>query len=462
MDEMGGGLLDTIAAIATPVGTGGIAIVRISGDSAFAIAGKMVRLRKSMALEEMDSWSIALGDVVEESTGRVVDECIVLAMRSPRSYTGEHVVEIQCHGGQVVAEKVLSLAFKLGARPAQPGEFTKRAFINGRITLDEAEAVLDMVTSSSEAALFQAARRLRGELGAMVERWESRIVDLLALIQGAIDFPETIDAGRSEILALLKCLRDEINAVVERAPLGLALTHGVEVCLVGRPNVGKSSLFNALLSRDRAIVTDIPGTTRDVLRETTEWYGLPVVLLDTAGLRETQEVVEALGVERAQAAAVESHVILYVLDDTQGIGPEDMKWLNKWRDRNCLAVVTKTDLNQRRVDVAQLEDICGDKWVRVSGATGFGIEDLKRKVQAMYAGVGDPEALAPGSARQVDCLERALEGIEAAIDYLYQGWTDDVIVLVLEEAAGALMELTGRKVSGETLDRIFSRFCVGK
>src|SRR5690606_30018830 len=249
---MGGGLLDPIAAIATPVGTGGIAIVRISGDSAFAIAGKMVRLRKSMALEEMDSWSIALGDVVEESTGRVVDECIVLAMRSPRSYTGEHVVEIQCHGGQVVAEKVLSLAFKLGARPAQPGEFTKRAFINGRITLDEAEAVLDMVTSSSEAALFQAARRLRGELGAMVERWESRIVDLLALIQGAIDFPETIDAGRSEILALLKCLRDEINAVVERAPLGLALTHGVEVCLVGRPNVGKSSLFNALLSRDRA------------------------------------------------------------------------------------------------------------------------------------------------------------------------------------------------------------------
>lgn len=456
------GLMDTIAAIATPVGTGGIAIVRLSGPDAFAIAGRMIKLRKGTALEEMKSWSMALGDVLEQASGRLIDECIVLVMKACRSYTGEHVVEIQCHGGTVVAEKVLSLAFKLGARPAGPGEFTKRAFINGRITLDEAEAVLDIVTSSSEAALFQAGRRLKGELGAMVSRWEGQIVDLLALLQGAIDFPETIEAERSEIQGMLEGLKNDITAVLERAPLGLALSQGVEVCLVGRPNVGKSSLFNALLSRDRAIVTDVPGTTRDVLRETTEWYGLPVVLLDTAGLRETGEVVEALGVERAQTAATESNVILYVLDDTQGICAEDVKWLDKWQGRNCLAVVTKTDLNKRQVDIEQLEQICGDSWVYVSGATRFGVEDLKKKVQSMFAGVGDPEALAPGSARQVDCLERALDEIEAAIEYLNQGWTDDVIALALEAAAGALMELTGKQVSGETLDRIFSRFCVGK
>lgn len=462
MDEIQGQLMDTIAAIATPLGTGGIAIVRLSGAAAFEIAGRMVRLRKGTALEQMKDRSMALGDVFEAGTGRIVDECIVLAMKGPRSYTGEDVVEIQCHGGPVVAEKVLSLAFRLGARPAQPGEFTKRAFINGRMTLDEAEAVLDIVTSSSEAALFHAGRRLRGELGAMVGQWEAQIVDLLALLQGAIDFPETIEADRSEILGLLGGLQNDIGEVLERAPLGLALSQGVEVCLVGRSNVGKSSLFNALLSRDRAIVTDIPGTTRDVLRESTEWYGLPVVLLDTAGLRETQEVVEALGVERAQTAAVESHVILYVLDDTQGISGEDVEWLKKWQSRNCLAVITKTDLDKAQVDVRQIEQICGDRWVRVSGATGFGIEDLKKEVQSMYASLGDPEALAPGSARQVDCLERALDGIEAAIEYLNQGWTDDVIVLALEEAAGSLMELTGKKVSGETLDRIFSRFCVGK
>lgn len=177
--------------------------------------------------------------------------------------------------------------------------------------------------------------------------------------------------------------------MLERAPLGLALSQGVEACLVGRPNVGKSSLFNALLSRDRAIVTDIPGATRDVLRETTEWYGLPVVLLDTAGLRQTGEVVEALGVERARTAAAESNVILYVLDDTQGIYPEDVEWLERWRDRNCLAVVTKTDLDKRRVDLGRLKRICGDRWVRVSGATGFGVEDLKKKVQSMYVGRGD-------------------------------------------------------------------------
>lgn len=455
-------MMDTIAAIATPVGTGGISIVRLSGHDALAIAGRMIRLRKGTPVGKMRSWSVALGEVVDEDGDRTIDECIVVVMKGPRSYTGEDVVEIQCHGGPAVAEKVLSLAFRLGARPAQPGEFTRRAFINGRISLDEAEAVLNIVTSSSEAALFQASRRLRGELGALVGQWEDRIVDLLAVIQGAIDFPETIEADRNELLDRLEGLHREISAVLERAPLGLALSQGVEACLVGRPNVGKSSLFNALLSRDRAIVTDIPGATRDVLRETTEWYGLPVVLLDTAGLRQTGEVVEALGVERARTAAAESNVILYVLDDTQGIYPEDVEWLERWRDRNCLAVVTKTDLDKRRVDLGRLKRICGDRWVRVSGATGFGVEDLKKKVQSMYVGRGDPEALAPGSARQVDCLRRALEETETAIGYLEEGWTDEVIALALEGAASALMELTGKQVSSETLDRIFSRFCVGK
>ncbi len=453
---------DTIGAIASPVGTGGIAIVRLSGADALRIAGRMIRLKRRGSVPAMKSWSMALADVLDMGSGRVVDECIVLAMRAPRSYTGEDVVEIQCHGGVVVAEKVLSLAFRLGARPALSGEFTKRAFINGRITLDEAEAVLDIVTSASEESLFQAGRRLKGELGSMVEKWETQIVDLLALLQGSIDFPETIEADKSDIQDLLAGLSHDIGAVLERAPLGLALSQGVEVCLVGRPNVGKSSLFNALLARERAIVTDIPGTTRDVLREPTEWYGLPVALLDTAGLRETEEVVEALGVERAQTAAVESNVILYVLDDTQGICDEDVQWLSKWQNRNCLAVVTKVDLMKQQVDLKLLRDICQDRWVRASGATGFGIEGLKKKVQSMFASLGDPEALAPGSARQVDCLGRALGEIQRALGYLNQGWTDDVIVLALEEAAGSLMELTGKKVSGETLDRIFSRFCVGK
>ncbi len=453
---------DTIAAIASPIGVGGIAIVRLSGAEALKISSNMIKLKRNIDIDALDTWSIALADVIDFDAGCVIDESIILVMKKPRSYTGEDVVEIQCHGGLLIAEKILDLVLKSGARLAAPGEFTKRAFINGRITLDEAEAVMEIVTASSEESLQQAGRRLKGELGSVVEKCEMQIVDLLAMLQGAIDFPETIDMDRQQILDLLSALGKDIQQVLEQAPLGLALSQGVEVCLIGRPNVGKSSLFNALLTKDRAIVTDIPGTTRDVLKELTQWYGLPVALLDTAGLRQTGEVVEALGVERAQTAAAESHVILYVLDDTQPITFEDEQWLNRWQDRKCLAVVTKVDLGERQVNLKQLDQICPGRWVKVSGTTGFGTEDLKKKVQRMFVGLGNPEVLAPGSARQVNCLERAYSGITDALEYLNAGWTDEIVVLALEQAANALMELTGKKVSSETLDRIFSRFCVGK
>lgn len=454
---------ETIGAIASPMGTGGIAIVRLSGGNSVSIVDKMIRLRKRRGtLHSMGSWSMALADIVDTDAGTTIDEAVVLLMKGPRSYTGEDVVEIQCHGGMLVAEKVLNIAFRLGVRAAMPGEFTRRAFLNGRITLDEAEAVLDVINSASEASLSQAGRRLKGELGAMVERWESLIIDILALLQGSMDFPENIESEHSRIEALLRELSRDVGAVLAKAPLGLALSGGVEVCLVGRPNVGKSSLFNALLSRERAIVTDIPGTTRDVLSERTQWYGLPVVLLDTAGLRQTREVVEAMGVERAKSAAQESNVILYVLDDTEGILEEDREWLTRWQDRYCVAVVTKGDLGKGKIDAGELDHVSRGDWVRVSSVTGEGLEELKRRVQYMFTSLGDPEVLAPGSARQVDCLERALNGIRRALDDLSLGWTDDVVVLSLEEAARALMELTGKVVSNETLDRIFSRFCVGK
>ena len=454
---------ETIGAIASPMGTGGIAIVRLSGGNSVSIADKMIRLRRrGGTLDSMASWSMALADIVDTDAGTTIDEAVVLLMKGPRSYTGEDVVEIQCHGGMLVAEKVMNIAFRLGVRAAMPGEFTRRAFLNGRITLDEAEAVLDVINSASEASLSQAGRRLKGELGAMVERWESLIIDILALLQGSMDFPENIESEHSRIEALLTELSRDIGAVLAKAPLGLALSGGVEVCLVGRPNVGKSSLFNALLSRERAIVTDIPGTTRDVLSERTQWYGLPVVLLDTAGLRQTREVVEAMGVERAKSAAQESNVILYVLDDTEGILEEDREWLTRWQDRYCVAVVTKGDLGKGKIDAGELDHVSRGDWVRVSSVTGEGLEELKKRVQYMFTSLGDPEVLAPGSARQVDCLERALNGIRRALDDLSLGWTDDVVVLSLEEAARALMELTGKVVSNETLDRIFSRFCVGK
>ncbi len=455
---------ETIGAIATPMGTGGIAICRLSGKESLDICDQMVRLRSGKRVKHMPTWSMGLGDILDPVTGVVLDEGIVLVMKGPRSYTGEDVVEMQCHGGMLVAQKVLSVAYHLGAKPAEPGEFTKRAFLNGRITLDEAEAVLDVVTSASEASLYHAGRRLKGEFGALVETWESLLVDVLALLEGPIDFPESIDleGERERARGILEGLAEEVGGTLDRAPLGLALSGGVDVCLVGRPNVGKSSLFNALLSRDRAIVTDVPGTTRDVISERTEWYGLPIVLLDTAGLRPTQEVVEAMGVERAKSAAQEANVVLYILDDTEEVSDEDLAWIDSWTDRFCIAVVTKADLGQNKIDIRLLEEKLGSRWVKVSSVTKEGIEDLKEMVQGIFTSLADPEAILPGSARQVDCLRRAYGHVNEALEYMAEGWTDDVIVLCVEQGAEALMELTGKKVSDATLDRIFSQFCVGK
>jgi tRNA modification GTPase len=455
---------DTIAAIATPAGIGGISIVRLSGADALSIGSRIVRLRRRRRLPAGRGWSLALGEAVDPSTGEAMGQVIVLVMRAPSSYTGEDVLEIQCYGGRLVTEKILGLALQCGARPAEAGEFTRRAFLSGRISLEQAEAVLDLVNAPSEASLAEAGRRLKGELGSRIRDWEERLFRLLAYLQGAADFPEDVESGLPQAVKELEAVRDEVRGLLARAPLGLALAGGIEVCLVGRPNAGKSSLFNALLRQDRAIVTEVPGTTRDVLRERTEWSGLPVVLLDTAGLRETLEVVEAMGVERARSAAAEAEVIVYLVDDTVGFTEEDARWISRWRDRKLLVVVSKVDVGAGR---ARPRDIEGlglplSRQVRVSCVTGEGLEQVEEIVAAWFSRGGAVEGAVPGSARQVDCLRRAEGSVSQALAQAGAGWTEDVLVLCVEEAARALAELTGKRVSEEALNQVFSRFCVGK
>ena len=453
---------DTIAAIATPPGTGGISIVRISGAGALAVGDKIIRLRNGRAVSRVRSWSLSLGDVTDPDTGEVVDEAVAVVMRAPRSYTGEDVLEIQCHGGRLVTEKVLELVLANGARPAGPGEFTRRAYLSGRITLEEAEAVLDLINAPSEASLREAGQRLRGELGSMVRAWEGRLYEVLAVLQGGEDFPEDVSDVTEKAMEDLRSLHGEIQAVLSRAPLGMALVSGIEVCLVGRPNAGKSSIFNALLGQERAIVTDVPGTTRDVLRERTLWGGLPVVLLDTAGLRQTHEIVEAIGVEKAESAASEAEVILYVVDDTVGLSPEDREWISRWRGRKLLVLVNKCDLGVGRVSADDIREFLGADWLRVSGVTGQGVERIKERVCSWFAEGGLPESALPGPARQVDCLRRASEAIGTALRDRQGGWTEDVMVMSLEEAAKTLSEISGKNVPEEVLDQVFSKFCVGK
>lgn len=460
-DSSAGEPEDTIAAIATPLGTGGIAIIRVSGKRALEVAGGFIRLRQAGRPSELRSWSAALGVAVDPQTGREVDEVIALVMRGPRSYTGEDVMEVQCHGGRLVAEKILSLALSCGARPACPGEFTRRAYLCGRITLDQAEAILDLVEAPSEASLLEAGRRLKGELGQLIRAWEGRVLGALAALLAAADFPEDVGDQSSDAFRELAAVRSEIGDLLARSPLGLALASGIEVCLVGRPNVGKSSLFNALLGRDRAIVTEVPGTTRDVLRERTEWSSLPIILLDTAGLRDTSEVVEAIGVDRAREAASGSEVILYVMDDSAPLSAEDLSWIALWRGRRLIVVVNKADLGAGLVSEAQLRELVGDNWVKVSTVTKEGLERLREAVVGWFA-ESHPEGALPGSARQVDCLRRAEAALSTALGTQAEGWTEDVVVLGVESAAAALAELTGKRVSDEALDQVLSRFCVGK
>lgn len=453
---------DTIAAIATPTGTGGVAIVRISGPDAVKVAESFVVLGKGR-LSTLQDRRVVLGSLVDAGKN-VFDEALIVLMRAPRSFTGDDTVEIQCHGGRLVTEKVLSMALQMGARQAERGEFTRRAFLSGRISLEEAEAVLDIVEARSEEALTQAGRRLRGELGRLVEAWESRILDVLAELQGAADFPEDISGREEQVFGELRLLARDLEDFVTRAPLGLALSGGIQVCLVGRPNVGKSSLFNALLREERAIVTSVPGTTRDVLRENTEWHGLPVTLLDTAGLRSTEEVIEAIGVERAVSSAREAEVILYVVDDSRGILEEDLRWLEKWKGRRVALIANKVDLGIGRAREF-LEGHAGlavGAFLEVSSLTGQGLDELKQAVAGFFVHGSGTTSVVPGSARQVDCVRRALSAVSRALTELEEGWTDDVASLSIEESARALAELTGKDVTEAALDRVFQRFCVGK
>lgn len=454
---------DTIAAISTPRGAGGIAVVRVSGPQAIRIAGSVIRLKRPAPLESVKPWSARLGTVACEG-GPLVDQVIVLVMRKPRSYTGEDMVEVQCHGGLLVSQKVLLALLNAGARHAEPGEFTKRAFLNGRITLEEAEAVFDVVSAPTEASLREAGRRLRGELGSKVEAWEERLYGALAALHASADFPEEVGDMTDDAFGEVAAVHREIAQVLDRAPLGLALANGVEVCLVGAPNSGKSSLFNALIAADRAIVSEVPGTTRDVLRERAEWNGLPVVLLDTAGLRPTEDVVEMIGVERAERAASQSEVILYVVDDTVGITDEDRKWVSKWlgEGRRMLVVVSKVDAREGKVDLCELDGMTGGSRVMASSVTGQGLEEIKARVTSWFDPGEGLESVVPGSARQVDCLRRAAAFLDEALERLHAGWSEDVIVVCIEEGVRALSEITGKNVTEETLAQVFSRFCVGK
>ncbi len=453
-----GSQIDTIAAIATPPGEGALAVLRLSGKQALCIADSVFQSPSGRKPSEVPSHTVHYGHVVRE--GKIIDEVLLTVFRSPRTFTTEDTVEISGHGGPLVARLVLETLLAAGARLAEPGEFTQRAFLHGRLDLAQAEAVVDLIHARTELALESAHGQLAGRLSEAVQSVRDQLLHVLAHIEAHLDFPDEDIAPHSEaeMVGRISEARQALEELLRTAPEGQVLRQGLRTAILGRPNAGKSSLMNRLLGQDRTIVSPIPGTTRDTVEETANLGGVPVTLIDTAGLRATDDPVEAEGVRRSEAAAREADLILLVIDGSRALEPSDLEQWERHRQRPNLVLLNKCDL-------PVLAEVPTDmKFIRISGMTGEGMETLKESIRE-FVWSGErrwtPSSVAI-SARHADALRRTLEGADRTLDTLQGGIGLELAAFELRGALGAVGEIVGETTTDDLLDSIFSQFCLGK
>ena len=461
--EPGDPFQDTIAAIATPPGEGGIGIVRLSGPDALEVASRVFSPSSSADPRQCASHTIHHGHVVEPDTGAVIDEAILLLMRAPRSYTGEDVVELHGHGGRVPVQAILNAVLRHGARPALAGEFTRRAFLNGRLDLAQAEAVLEVVRARTEAGLAAAVRQLRGGLSEQVDGLRAELLSVLASLEASVDFPEEgLDfPAVGELEKRIYRIEEGVGVLVQKARDGRLLREGATVVIAGRPNVGKSSLLNALLGRERAIVSVVPGTTRDTVEEELEIRGFPIRLIDTAGLREEpQDPIEMEGLHRTREALGRADLTIVVVDGSEPIAPVDLKAWSESPQPRILAV-NKSDL-EPAVLSAVYQDRFGVEPLSTSALTRQGVEGLRSEISRLLGGDAAGEAIMMVGPRHREALERAERQLERARGCLGEGISVELAALDVRGALCALGEIVGETVTEEILDQIFRDFCIGK
>ncbi|MBL3716012.1 tRNA uridine-5-carboxymethylaminomethyl(34) synthesis GTPase MnmE [Lactococcus garvieae] len=448
---------DTIAAISTPLGEGAIAIVRLSGSDAIPIAKKVFQGKN---LDKVASHTINYGHIFDED--RLVDEVMLSVMRAPKTFTREDLVEINTHGGIAVTQEILQLLLRSGARLAEPGEFTKRAFLNGRIDLAQAESVMDLIRAKTDQAANIAVKQLDGSLSNLINNVRQEILESLAQVEVNIDYPEYDDVETMTSQMLLEKtahFEQLLETLLATAKRGKILREGLRTAIIGRPNVGKSSLLNQLLREEKAIVTDIAGTTRDVITEFANIGGVPLELIDTAGIRETEDVVEKIGVERSQKALEEADLVLLVLDASSPLTPKDLELLELSSSTNRIVLLNKTDLPEK----IELEKLPADS-IRISALKNENLDAVEKQIRALFFSgeIEAKDATTLSNARHIGLVEQALDALKEANRGLAMGLPVDLIQVDVTRCWQLLGEITGEAAPDELITQLFSQFCLGK
>ncbi|AYV68739.1 MULTISPECIES: tRNA uridine-5-carboxymethylaminomethyl(34) synthesis GTPase MnmE [Niallia] len=459
--------LDTIAAISTPMGEGAIAIVRLSGPDSIKIADKLFKSIGNKKLSEVATHTIHYGHIMDPATNEVVEEVMVSLMRGPKTFTKEDVVEINCHGGLASVNRLLQLTTSHGARIAEPGEFTKRAFLNGRIDLSQAEAVMDLIRAKTDRAMNVALGQMEGRLSKLIKHLRQEILETLAQVEVNIDYPEYDDVEEMTQQVMFeksKYIKTEIEKLLQTSQQGKILREGLATVIVGRPNVGKSSLLNSLVQENKAIVTDIPGTTRDVIEEYVNVRGVPLRLLDTAGIRETEDIVERIGVEKSRKVLREADLILLVLNYADDLTEEDKNIFKATEGMDFIVIVNKTDLPQK-IDLEKVKELAGNrKVITTSLVEENGVDQLEEAISSLFfeGSIEASDMTYVSNSRHISLLNQALNAISDAIVGAETGTPIDIVQIDLTRTWEILGEIIGESVHESLINQLFSQFCLGK
>ena len=454
---------DTIAAISTAMTDSGIGIVRISGDDAFTIIDKIYKGKTAKKISEQKSHTIHYGYIVDGD--ETIDEVLVMFMRGPHTYTGEDTVEIDCHGGVFVTRKILETVIKYGARPAEPGEFTKRAFLNGKMDLSQAEAVIDVINSKNEYALKSSLSQLKGSMHKKIDDIRSQIIYHTAFIETALDDPEhiSVDGYGEQLEVVVRELIQQIQGLLDTADNGRIIKEGIKTVIVGKPNAGKSSLLNVLLGEDRAIVTDIAGTTRDVLEENIQLQGISLNIMDTAGIRDTEDIVEKIGVDKARSHAEEADLIIYVVDSSRELDDNDFEIINMIANKKAIVLLNKSDLSTV-INKNMLKVWITHPMIEISTKDGKGIHEVENLLKTMfYEGeISFNDQIYITNVRHKAALQDAKSSLEKVIESIENYMPEDFFTIDLLDAYESLGSITGESIGEDLVNEIFSKFCMGK